>query len=144
MLRATLLLTTMGVLGSFAWLRCAAGTCAVCCPAVVAPAPAACAQCTLSPEALVDRRAAFDRGIRPRILEIVEVADGFRLRFAPSDAIVADLAAWIDAERTCCSFLEFRLVVSKGLGPIWLEARGDAAAKQFLNEALRPDATPAN
>jgi hypothetical protein len=144
MLRATVLLTAVGVLGSFAWFRCAAGTCAVCCPAADTPAPAACAQCTLSPEAHVDRRAAFDRDIRPRILEIVEVPDGFRLRFAPSDGIVANLAAWIDAERICCAFLEFRLVVSQDLGPIWLEARGNAAAKQFLNEALRPAATPAN
>jgi len=138
MFRGALSVFAAVIFGSYGWFWCGAGNCIACGAAVVSiePRSEVCRQCSLSPAILADRRDSFDRTIRPRIREVRELPGGFALRFESTDMIVTDLAAWIDQERTCCAFLEFRLVVKRNLGHVWLEAEGDATAKRFLQEAL--------
>ena len=40
-----------------------------------------------------------------------ELPDGLRWRFAPEDGLLAQIATVIDAERRCCRFLRFEVIV---------------------------------
>jgi hypothetical protein len=93
-------------------------------------------ECGLSPDQRALRRDRFDQAIRPRIQEVRELSDGYALRFDPDDALIINVTSWIRDERKCCGFLEYRLVVERDDGPIWLQAIGDPNAKQFVANAL--------
>jgi len=44
-----------------------------------------------------------------------------RLRFAPDDQILGDVARAVDPERQCCRFLSFTITVDPDSGPITLD-----------------------
>jgi len=92
--------------------------------------------CTLTPQALVERRAGLLATLRNRCDEIERIESGVRLRFAASAETLQAIAQTIDAERQCCQFLEFRLTVSPGLGPMWLEVSGPEGTAGFLSDLL--------
>ena len=64
----------------------------------------------------------------------VEVEDGLRLTFPA--ASFADVAAVIDAERACCRFLRFTLVVEPDGGPLSLTLTGPPGTRDFLDALL--------
>ena len=88
--------------------------------------------CTLSTEALQVRR----EGLLSRLLARAEhrevFPEGFRARFAPDDETLALIAMSISAERHCCRFLRFQVVVEPDGGPIWLELSGPSGTGDFL------------
>ena len=47
-----------------------------------------------------------------------------------------DAAAVIDAERRCCRFLRFVLIVEPDDGPLWLELTGPEGTEDFLSALL--------
>jgi hypothetical protein len=104
--------------------------------------------CTLTAEALAARRAGLLATLRDRCEHIERTPSGVRLRIAPSTETLRAITDAIDAERQCCQFLEFRLTVSPGLGPMWLEVSGPAGTADFLMDLLdggghrRPDRRP--
>ena len=67
--------------------------------------------CTLSPEALSERR----QGLLAQLLQQSTgremLPDGLRLRFVPSSETLAGIARAVEAERHCCRFLRFTLIV---------------------------------
>lgn len=89
--------------------------------------------CTLTPEALTARR----EGLLARLVRRAErqqvLPDGYRLRFAPAEGVLADIARVLDAERQCCQFLRFTLTVEPGGGPIQLELTGPPGSREFLS-----------
>jgi hypothetical protein len=92
--------------------------------------------CTLTTEALAERRAGLLANLRGRCEQTERTESGVRLRFAPSTETLQAIAQVIDAERQCCQFLEFRLTVSPGLGPVWLEVSGPTGTADFLSDLL--------
>jgi hypothetical protein len=88
--------------------------------------------CTLEPGDLGRRAESLRTNLVKRCEELVEQADGVRLRFAPSEAILETIAQVIEAERRCCRFLRFQLTVDPDEGPIWLEMTGPPGTAEFL------------
>jgi hypothetical protein len=90
--------------------------------------------CTLSPDALAARREDLLAALRERCERVERTPSGCRLQFAASSETLQTLARIVDAERQCCQFLEFRLTVSPGLGPMTLEVMGPEGTVEFLGE----------
>jgi hypothetical protein len=92
--------------------------------------------CTLTPDALAERRVGLLAALRPRCEEVERIASGVRLRFVASTDTLQAIVRVIEAERQCCQFLEFRLTVSAESGPVWLELSGPAGTADFLADLL--------
>ena len=88
--------------------------------------------CTLGPAALKARREDLLGGLVRRAAERLDVPDGYRVRFDPSEHIVSAIAKVIEVERQCCRFLSFELTIEPDDGPIWLELTGPAGTREFL------------
>jgi hypothetical protein len=65
-----------------------------------------------------------------RIEASAETGDGVRLRFS-ADAWPL-IAETIEAERQCCRFLRFDVVVEPDGGSIWLTLSGPPGTREFL------------
>jgi hypothetical protein len=100
------------------------------------PIPAFPVACTLSPEALHERRDGALQDLREKAREVRETAGGYSLRFPASDGLLDEMMKVIQIERKCCSFLRFSLVVSPGEGPVWLELTGPEGTKELLRGLL--------
>jgi hypothetical protein len=61
-----------------------------------------------------------------------ELPDGYAFRFDDPDAHLADVMAFIAAERRCCPFLTFEAAFTPHAGPLWLRLRGSEAIKAFI------------
>ena len=88
--------------------------------------------CTLGPAALKARREDLLGVLVRRAAERIDVPNGYRARFDPSDDIVSAIAKVIEVERQCCRFLTFELTIEPDDGPIWLEFTGPAGTREFL------------
>jgi hypothetical protein len=60
-----------------------------------------------------------------------ELEDGYRFRFAKAD-VLARLLRVIEAERKCCRFLRFEVLLEPDLGPISLTVTGPPGTREFL------------
>jgi len=89
--------------------------------------------CTLGPAALRARREALLADLVRRADRREDLADGHRLGFGASDEILNLIARAINAERHCCRFLRFRLIVEPDEGPILLELTGPEGTRDFLS-----------
>jgi hypothetical protein len=92
--------------------------------------------CTLSADELHSRRDGLLPGLIARAVSRVALHDGYRLTFQPAPALLEQVARVIDAERQCCRFLRFELVVEQDGAPITLEVTGPEGTKEYL-ENLR-------
>jgi hypothetical protein len=89
--------------------------------------------CTLTPEAVASRREGLLPGLVGRARERQSLEDGYRLTFDPSGETLQAIAAVIDAERQCCSWLRFELTVTPERGPMVLTLSGPSGAREFLS-----------
>lgn len=89
--------------------------------------------CELSHEDLAHRRHALLPGLVEQAVERQDLADGFRWRFEPGPDLLTRIAAVIDGEGRCCRFLQFRLEVGNGGGPVWLQVTGPEGTVPFLS-----------
>jgi hypothetical protein len=87
--------------------------------------------CTLDGETLKTRRENLLPGLIAAAEVTEDLADGFRLRFARAD-ILPRLLAVVDAERKCCRFLRFEVMLEPDLGPISLTVTGPKGTREFL------------
>jgi hypothetical protein len=98
--------------------------------------------CTLSPGQVRSRKEVLLPGLVALAEEKIEfqarsadeVSEGFRYRFAATTENLSSIARTIDAERQCCRFLRFELVVEEGAGPIWLTVIGPPGSREFLEQ----------
>lgn len=88
--------------------------------------------CTLSPDALNARRADLLNALFQRASEHVDLPNGRRLRFAGDGELLLDIARIVEAERHCCRFLQFTIVVAADRGPITLDLTGPPGTREFL------------
>ena len=96
--------------------------------------------CTLSPAALQARREGLLADLVRRADTCEQLPEGLRLRFAPSGETLSLLAQAIEAERQCCRFLRFEIVVEPDGGPMSLELSGPAGTGDFIAALFDPDA----
>lgn len=89
--------------------------------------------CTLSTEALAERRHDLLAHLCPHIQEAKPLDSGYAWRFDGSQERWTQLSAFVQAERQCCSFLRFQLTAEPENGPLWLEATGPAGTRAFLD-----------
>jgi|SRR5688572_14545458 hypothetical protein len=92
--------------------------------------------CTLPSPELRARRNELVRFVAREARERTAHGEGYRLRFEPDWALLRDLLELIEVERHCCAFLTFRLEVTPGNGPVWLEISGPPGTRNFLETEL--------
>jgi hypothetical protein len=92
--------------------------------------------CTLSPAALQARRAGLLSQLIGRTRDQQELPDGYRFVFDATEDIMPTVARVIDAERQCCRFLRFHLVVEPDGGPILLDLTGPPGTQEFISALL--------
>jgi hypothetical protein len=90
--------------------------------------------CTLTPGTIAIRKAGLLPGLVGRAESKEDMQDGVRFRFPP-DALTA-VVATVDAERQCCRFLRFEIVVEPDAGPIWLSLTGPPGTREFLDSLI--------
>lgn len=90
--------------------------------------------CSLTPGELNAQRKQLIPGLFQRAERVEDIPNGLRFRFANKPKLVTELAALIEKERVCCSFLSFRLITDKGEGPIILEVSGPAGTAEMLRK----------
>ena len=88
--------------------------------------------CTLTPGELNSRRAQLIPGLIERAEEVTDLEDGLRLTFESSPGLLQELARVVDQERTCCSFLRFKLSAEPGTGPVTFEVTGPPGTREML------------
>jgi len=88
--------------------------------------------CTLSPAALQARRENLLNALLTRAIELRELPDGYRLRFAAEEQILFEIVRAVDAERQCCRFLQFTITVEPDEGPVTVELTGPPGTRDFL------------
>ena len=92
--------------------------------------------CRLTPDALRARR----EGLLAELLRTSTghelLAEGLRLRFAPSADTLASIARAVEAERHCCRFLRFTITVEPDEGPLTLDLTGPQGTREFVAALL--------
>jgi len=88
--------------------------------------------CTLTPETMATRRAQLLPGLFRRARTVDATADGYRLRFDPSVEMFRTIASAVEAERHCCRFLRFELVLEPDEGPVVLTMSGPRGTQAFI------------
>ena len=88
--------------------------------------------CSLTEAELQERRTSVLQKLRPSVVEVKELSEGYAYHFPADDALIAELAQLVSLERRCCPFLRFSITVEPGDGPVWLEMSGPQGTKDFL------------
>ena len=94
--------------------------------------------CTLQSAEFREREAAIQNGLMARVIGISALDAGYAFRLPADDAAYREVAEFIDLERRCCPFFDFRLSVPRGSGDITLEVTGPPGAKEFISKTFRP------
>jgi hypothetical protein len=92
--------------------------------------------CTLTDPDLAARSAELKAGLFAGVEESRDLPDGIAYLFAGTDQQMHALFAFVEAERSCCSFFRFELDFEPGNGPIWLRLTGPEEAKGFIRETF--------
>lgn len=92
--------------------------------------------CTLTDARQRERQQQLQQRLSPMVREMVELEDGYALRFPGEPGSVRGLAELIVFERACCPFLSLELVAEAEEGPVWLKLRGPAGTKAFLEQSF--------
>ena len=92
--------------------------------------------CSLDPKELKSRQASLLPGLAAHVRAINETPDGYEFEFAASREILAQLVEVIDAERQCCRFLKFELIMEPADGPVRLRLGGPPGTREFLASLL--------
>lgn len=94
--------------------------------------------CTLQPGDLNARAAQLLPGLAARASSREPIDNGIRLRFSATPEILSAALTAIEAERQCCRFLRFQLIVEPEDGPILLDITGPAGTSEFLEALIEP------
>lgn len=92
--------------------------------------------CTLTDVALRERKAHLLDTVQQKVLEKIELENGYAYRFESGGQILEQLMELIRAERACCSFLIFTLSVSGPTDDLWLNLTGAEGVKSFITREL--------
>lgn len=68
--------------------------------------------------------------------EVQELPNGYAIRFLNEPGRFMAIANFIDKERLCCPFFNFRLELEPDNGPLWLCLTGGEGVKEILQTTL--------
>jgi hypothetical protein len=88
--------------------------------------------CTLTPDAIAAARSGLLPGLADHAIASERIADGYVLTLPASSDNLQRIARVIDAERQCCRWLHFDLVVPPGGAAFVLTLTGPSGAADFL------------
>lgn len=91
--------------------------------------------CKLTTPELRKRKEEVIAVLKQKVLERIELADGYSYRFDGSDEMLDTITSFIKSERMCCAFFEFKMTVSAN-NTILLEISGPAGVKEFITNEL--------
>ena len=83
-----------------------------------------------------ERHAVLVRELAGAAAGVVELADGFAVRFPSRPYLFLRLAEWVELERACCPFLNIAVAFENGSAAIRLDLRGPDGVKDFLRSEL--------
>jgi hypothetical protein len=90
--------------------------------------------CLLSEREQALRAEEAHRELFPGVLEVEELADGYGYRFPAEQAWIERVMAVVAAERVCCPFFTFEVVLEPHGRALWLRFRGSESIKSFVRE----------
>jgi hypothetical protein len=94
--------------------------------------------CTLGPGALAARRQGLLSELLRRAGTHEELPDGHRLSFVPVEDTLALILNTVDAERHCCRFVRFQIIVEPDGGPVSVELTGPPGTREFVSALFEP------
>jgi len=94
-----------------------------------------CNMAVLDPEQR-KRHDTLTKDLLAKHLEIMELPDGYGIRFPNNRSLFTALSEWAALEQLCCPFLTLTLEMQRDQGPIWLKASGEEGVKDFLRAEL--------
>ncbi len=68
--------------------------------------------------------------------EVLELPNGFAIRFLNEPGKFMAIARFIENERLCCPFFNFGLEIEPNSGPLWLRLTGGEGVKEILQTML--------
>lgn len=68
--------------------------------------------------------------------EVLELPNGFAIRFLNEPGRFMAIAKFIENERLCCPFFNFGLELGPENGPLWLRLTGGEGVKEILQTTL--------
>ena len=89
--------------------------------------------CTLQPAHLTAQVEELLPGVARRASRRIPIDDGYRLQFDAGGEILTAIVRMIDAERKCCRFLRFTLIVESD-DAIQLDVTGPSGTAAFLDD----------
>ncbi len=92
--------------------------------------------CCLSDSELRIREVTLLAQFKAAVIESEELDNGFLFRVRGDNKSVALVTELIMAERECCPFLKFELILEPAMGPISVCMTGPAGTKEFLKSIL--------
>lgn len=92
--------------------------------------------CSLTSEALRQRKETVLASLKAQVLERKELVDGYAYTFPGTDAMLDELNEFIKTERACCSFFTFGLTVAGDKSSACLELTGPEGAKDMIIHEL--------
>ena len=93
--------------------------------------------CTLSSEDMAARRDDLLPGLIGLAIARKELEEGASYQFAADADLLTRIARTIDAERQCCRFLRFALVVEPDGGMVTLTVTGPPGTREVLRDLSR-------
>lgn len=99
--------------------------------------------CALVGREFAERKDAIARDLFAHADRVEELADGYGWRFPAADPWAARALEFVLAERQCCPFFAFELLLEPHDGALWLRMRGGAGVKAFVVEELGEILPPA-
>ena len=95
------------------------------------PSPIACNLKALTPAERA-QHAVLSEKLRTAAVARQQLPDGLSFRLNPLVMTLTALAAWVDAERLCCPFLDFRITLEREGGGLQLALTGRQGVREFL------------
>ena len=90
--------------------------------------------CKLSDPELQKRKETVIASLKAKVLEKMELENGYKYKFAGTDDLLDEITAFIKSERSCCDFFDFSYTVSEK--NLWLTITGPKGTKEFIKDDM--------
>ncbi len=92
--------------------------------------------CKLTSTEFREHKATILSQLKEKIISTKLLGNGIALCFPGNDDMLDKLIAFIKAERICCDFFTFNILVGNNKKDIWLELTGPDGVKEFIKTEL--------
>ena len=90
--------------------------------------------CKLTDPELQKRKENVIAVLKAKVLEKMELENGYKYKFAGTDELLDEITAFIKSERACCDFFDFSYTVSDKT--LWLIITGPKGTKEFIKDEM--------